>query len=94
MIYFYIKSVSGCQQELLKNRLMGGMLGFHMSFFLFLSGEEGKDIGKAVEVFQSLRVFVICLPALPRLGPGPVGRDFDIWAYSTWVIWSSPLTRW
>jgi len=46
---------------------MGGKLGFHMSFSLFLSGEEVKDIGKAVEVFQYLRVFVIYLPT----GPGP-----------------------
>ncbi len=80
MIYSYIKSVPGCQQELKKNRLAGGRFGFHMSFSPFLSGEGGEDIGKAVESFQDLRVFVIYLPTGPspdrgrgKQGSWPVG---------------------
>ena len=45
--------------------------------FSLLIGRGGKDVGKTVEVFQYLRVFVICLPAPPSVGTG-AGRQ-GIW---------------
>jgi len=61
---------------------MGERFGFPMSFFLFLSGEEVKDIGKAVEVFHyrifEYRIFeflsfACLLPSSVRTGDGRQG---------------------
>ena len=75
MIYSYIKSVPGCQQELKKNRLAGGRFGFHMSFSPFLSGGGERTSERRLSHSKIFEFLLFTFLPAPVPTEGGAGRD-------------------